>query len=601
MNRLGSSLRSLPDGLLQEPFWRLTAHFAGRLFAGSNDAGEGAINLGVGTMLALLASPGLFITVLLIGHYVSTVRQFHGFTYFDPYAQSLPDQYFFFAYSTALTGIVVALKWESIFPGRRDYMNLAPLPIPTRHILLANLLAIVVIALIFAIDINAGSAFLFPYLVMMERGTFHEYLRFTAAHLTGVLLCSLFIFFGLFALVGAMMAVLPSRIFHRLSLYIRVTVVIAMLALLYTSFAVPTLLRDLYHSHSWFLRVLPPIWFIGLVRSLIGKSDEQLYRLGIQGAYVMPVAMLVAATAYVVGYYRHFIRIPEQLETEIRARAPRRILPQRLVDRMLLRSPFERACYPFAFKTLARNDTQSLLFGGIAGLGLVVAAQTLVAGVNASRHSASGLNQLSGQSGGLPNSNLLAVPLILIFFVLCAVRFVFDLPAELQANWALQMIVDRDKHEAFPVARKIMLSMVWPGILLIALPLYAWLWGWVVAVGHTVVLLVWSLCLTDYLLRRFRKIPFTCARTAWHPNITALIVIYALGFAAFTSFTSEIEYGVLRRGPFYLWLMGPLSLGLFRLSLKFHEDEFDPKELIFEEAPAPAVELLNLTGRLPNS
>src|SRR5262249_32036674 len=270
---------------------------------------------------------------------------------------------------------------------------------------------------------------------------------------------------------------------------------------------------------------------------------------------------------------------------------PRTVIPRAWLDRLLLPNPFERACYPFAFKTLLRNDKQSLLFGGIAGLGLVLAALKLVTGFNQPMHRVS----------GLPNPSMLSVPLILIFFALCGLRFVFDMPAELPANWAAQMIVDRVHHHALPVARKIMLTLVWPGIILLALPLYGYFWGWKVGLGHAVVLLTWSLCLSDLLLRRFRKIPFTCAYSAWKQHATVLIVFYALGFLAFTSITTEIEYSLLRRNVLFVWLMGPVFFIAWRLFLRFREDELDPTQLIFEEPPAPAVELLNLTGRLPNS
>ncbi|HLW51853.1 MAG TPA: hypothetical protein VKW06_03330 [Candidatus Angelobacter sp.] len=588
---LFNAIRAARERLLQRPFWRLTAHFAGRLFSGSDDGGEGALNLGVGAMLALLATPGLFLTVLLFGKYSPTIRFFRGDRFFEPYAQSLPDQYFFFTFSMTITGIVVALKWESIFPGRRDYMNLAPLPICTRNIFLANMVAIVSIAVLFALDINSVSSFLFPLLVTMEKGTFYDYLRFIGMHVTGVLLSSLFIFFALFALVGSLMALLPTQLFHRLSIYIRVAVVIVMLALLCTSFAVPTLLRELSRSHSVLLRVLPPVWFVGLARSLIGKADPQLASLGMFGIGMILGVTALAGTVYLISYYRHFIRIPEQLETVIRTRAPRSLLPQSWLDRLLLRCPFERACYPFAFKTLLRNDRQSLLFGGIAGLGLVLAAQSLVA--------ASG--RAGFQGAGLPNPGQLAVPLILIFFVLCALRFVFDLPAELQANWAAQMIVDTEKHRAVPVARKVMLSLIWPAVIVVALPAYSYFWGWTVGIGHTIVLLAWSAGLADLLLRRFRKIPFTCAYSAWKQNATAMIVLYALGYAAFTSMTADFEYNLLRRHPLLLWIMGSAALAAWKLFLKFREDELDPTDLIFEEPPAPEVELLNLTGRLPSS
>jgi hypothetical protein len=50
----------------------------------------------------------------------------------------------------------------------------------------------------------------------------------------------------------------------------------------------------------------------------------------------------------------------------------------------------------------------------------------------------------------------------------------------------------------------------------------------------------------------------------------------------------------------YLWRMGPAILGISKLFPKFREDELDPRDLIFEEPANPVVELLNLSGRLPN-
>lgn len=84
------------------------------------------------------------------------------------------------------------------------------------------------------------------------------------------------------------------------------------------------------------------------------------------------------------------------------------------------------------------------------------------------------------------------MPLILIFFVLYGLRFVFDLPAELRANWPPQVIVDREKHQALALARKITVSLVWPAIVIVVLPIYSYLRGWKTGVGHTLVLLVWS-------------------------------------------------------------------------------------------------------------
>lgn len=321
------------------------------------------------------------------------------------------------------------------------------------------------------------------------------------------------------------------------------------------------------------------------------QRNPSFVHLGIFGVRVTLGAAVVAAVVYVLSYYRYFIRIPETLDTAIRNREPRKLLPDWLLDHVLLRSSFERACYRFALKTLPRNDRHALFLGGFAGLGLVLGSQTMVAAV--SRHFAHPVPW--------PNAGFLAVPMILAYFVICGLRFVFDLPAELSANWAPQAIVDREKHAAAPVARKIMLTLVWPWLLLIGLPLYAYFWGWQVALGHTAVVMVWSYCLAELLLRRFLKIPFTCRYSPWKQSATVIVIFYALGFVFFTSSTADLELALLQHHPWRLWLLAGAGLVAWKLFAKFREDELDPKELIFEEAPAPAIELLNLSGRLPYS
>jgi len=589
MKRLRRRWQELRDRLMLDPFWRLVFHFGERLFSGGGEAGEGELSLGIGAVLALLATPGLFITVLLFDKYSSTLRFLRGGAPFDPYAQSLPDQYFYFSFSMAITGVVTALKWDSIFPTRRDYMNLAPLPVRTRNIFLANFIAIVTIAVLFVVDVNAVSSLLFPYLATMEKGTFYDFLGFLGSHALGVLLCSMFIFLALFAVVGTLMAVLPHQLFRRLSLYLRVIVVIAMLALLCTSGALPRLLAEPSGMRSPVLDWLPPVWFLGLARSLIGRAGPQLAQLGALGIRIMAVTAVLAAAVYILSYYRYFIRIPETLDIAVRSRAPRKLVPDWFWDRLLLRTPFERACYGFALKALARNERQSLLLGGFLGLGLVLASLSL----------ASGVARAGGHAPAVPSPEFLAVPLILGYLVICGLRFVFALPAELAANWAAQVIVDRSRHHAERLARKVTLSLVWPWVLLVGVPVYAYFWGWMVALAHLAVVMSLTYCLADWLLRDFRKIPFTCAYSPLKHNATGTVMAYAFGYILFTVTIAEWEHALLLRRPWHLWFMVVGILVAGGVLTRFRRGELDPKDLVFEERPMPAVELLNLTGRLP--
>lgn len=566
--------------LLERPFCRLAAHFGMKLFSGS---GEGGLELGAGTVLALLAAPGAFISIMLLDKYSSLLRFLRGNHHFDPYATSVPDQYFFLTFSMAITGIVTVLKWDNIFPDRRDYMNLAPLPIATRQIFLANVAAIVLIAVAFAVDVNAVSSLFFPMVVTMEQPTFAAYVQFARAHFAGVLLASLFVSFALFALIGTLMVLLPDSIFRRISIYIRVLVVVLLLGLLCSTFAVAPLLSTLHAGAPSFLRWLPPVWFLGLSRTILGRADAAMAQMGTIGLWAVIAVAVLAPLVYVLSYYRYFIRIPETLDTTLRSRAPRVLLPLRMMDWFVLRSAYERATYRFAMKTLLRNDRHSLIFGGFAGLGIVIASQTLLSAVNQ-------------KPGVAPSAAMISVPFTLAYFLICGLRFVFDLPAELRANWVHRAILDSEQQAPADAARKVVLTFVLPWILIFCLPLYLYSWGWSVGIALIAVLIAGCYLLADVLLRRFAKIPFACAYPAWKQSATVIVLLYVLGLWAFASILPGLEHALLLKSVWYLWVL-VLVLQVARLVLHRLRDD-DPRShiLVFEEAPDHPFELLNLSG-----
>lgn len=570
--------------MLERPFWRLVAHFGMRLFSGG---GEGGLELGMGAILALLAAPGAFISILLLDKYSGLLRYFRGNHAFDAYASSLPDQYFFLTFSMAITGIVTVLKWDSIFPDRRDYMNLSPLPITTRRIFLANITAIILIAVAFAVDVNAVSSLFFPLIVTMEEPKFSAYLQFTRSHFAGVLLASLFVFFAMFAVIGTLMVALPDSVFRRISIYLRVLVVVLLLGLLCSTFAVAPMLQTPPGDPRSLLQWLPPMWFLGLSRTILGKADATLAQMGMIGVRAIIGVTLLAPMVYVLSYYRYFIRIPETLDTTLKNRAPRVLFPTRLMDRLMLRSGFERGIYRFAMKTLLRNDRHSLIFGAFAGLGLVLASQTLV----------SVFNQRPGATDSVPSADLLSVPFVLAYFLICGLRFVFDLPAELNANWVHKVVLDRESAlSAAGIARKIILTFVLPWILAACLPLYLYLWGGVIGGALIAVLLAGCSLLATLLLRRFRKVPFACAYPAWKQSATVTVLLYVLGLWAFAFLLPALERALLLRSQWYLWVLAAMLLTAQLLVRKLREDD-DNSGLVFEEIPDPPFEWLNLSGR----
>ncbi|MGZ4844421.1 MAG: hypothetical protein ACXVJ1_06895, partial [Candidatus Angelobacter sp.] len=304
-------------------------------------------------------------------------------------------------------------------------------------------------------------------------------------------------------------------------------------------------------------------------------------QMGTIGLWAVITAAILAPLVYVLSYYRYFIRIPETLDTTLRSRAPRILFPMQLMDWLVLRSAYERATYRFAMKTLLRNDRHSLIFGGFAGLGIVIASQTLVAAVN--------------QKPGGPSAALISVPFTLAYFLICGLRFVFDLPAELRANWVHRVILDREQAPA-DTARKIILTFVLPWVLVVCLPLYLYYWGWTLGAPLAAVLIAGCYLLADGLLRRFAKIPFACAYPAWKQSATVIVLFYVLGLWAFGSLLPRLEHALLLKSAWYLWGL-VLTLLAARLALrKLRDDGPMSQVLVFEEAPDAPFELLNLSG-----
>jgi hypothetical protein len=327
------------------------------------------------------------------------------------------------------------------------------------------------------------------------------------------------------------------------------------------------------------------VWFLGLLRSLVGKADAALAQLGRLGWQAVIGVGVLAPAAYIASYYRYFIRIPETIDTTLRNRAPRTVLPIAWMDQLVLHSPFEQATYRFTIKTLLRSERHSLLFGAFAGLGLVLAFETLASAFSA-----------ASAPGDPPNVELLSAPFVLAYFVICGLRFVFDIPAELRANWVHQAILHHEQREPAALAGKVILTFILPWVV-VCLPLYVRAWGWSIGAGHVAVLTAACSLLAKLLLRRFHKIPFTCTYPTWKQSATVMILLYVLGFWGFAFLLPGLERSLIMRTPLFLWILSALLLLAGVVLRRFLAVEVVDTSLIFEEKSPSPFEILNLSGR----
>jgi hypothetical protein len=577
------------DDHRQRPFWRMVQLFVARIFRGGGDSDTEGLDLGIGLVLTLLALPGGFVSLFLLNKYGTLLQWLRAITHVDTLAVVLPDEYFFIVLSMTVTGAVAVWRWDAIFPDRRDYMNLVPLPISTRSIFFANLVAVLFLVVVIAFDVNAASCILFPVVVAASQSEFIFFAKFAMVHDMGVLLASGFAFFAVFLALGILMAVLPPRALQRVSSYVRGLVVVYLVGLLCTTFAVPDLLRRAGGRVPSWTVLMPSTWFLGLCQSLRGRADPVLTALSARVIPGIAAVVGVALCAYAVGYRRHFVRIAEIADTTVIDHTPALLTRKwrlgALLDRMALHTPFQKGGFRFLCKTMVRSEAHRLVLTGVGGLGLVLASQALLDAFEGAR---------SWRAMAL-SPDALSIPFILSFLVIVGLRIVFEVPVELRSNWIFQLMLDSDGQQCERLARKVILIFVLPGLVAIAFPVYAYLEGWLIACLHTTLVVTWAVLLTNIVLIRFRKLPFTCTLPLFKQHSFVIVLGFGFGFLIYAVSTPEFESSALLE-PVRMLILVPVAGVAWYIPHFLAKSAIEiEKKLIFEESPTQTIEALRLS------
>jgi hypothetical protein len=566
LRRIFSPLSSLTE----RPFARLVRHFLVRLVRSGEDAASSEVQLGAGALLGLLTVPGALTCFVLLDKYSSLLNWFRHRLQQDYFVISVSDKYLFIALAMGITGIVTVLKWDKILPDAQDYLNLAPLPIRPRTVLLANAAAIAIAVLVFAVDVNAVPAVFFPLFV--SAGANYGvgiFLQFAAVHAACVVSASLFTFCAVFALLGAVSAVLPREAFRACSPWLRGFFLLEFLMLLVSGVSGPApLLQHLYLDPQTPVRFLPPLWFLGMYQTLQHRSTPAMAELA---AAVLPGSLAVLALtllAYGASYRRRFAAALE---------GGRRPADQRLSAGLLWfldlfsagASGFVRGCHRFTVRAILRNEGHRLTIAVAIGLGWLPAWR----------------------------DGPLAAPLAAAYVLVLGLRVAFEMPAGAPAAWIFRAVLDPRQHETLPVARLVILGFVTPLVLLPALALAWWNAGPATAFLHVLYLLALVVSLTELQLAGYRKIPLTCPLPGFRDRLLMLCLAQFVGFELFTRAGAAIEQWMLA-APLRFLLVPLAMLGAWHWNRQRLRDAREAGELeeglTFENIHVPAVERLNL-------
>lgn len=562
---------------LERPFHRLIHHYVVRIFHGAGDGDD--LQFSIPALLGLLSVPSAFAAINLLSKY-STLRLFLlGIQGFDVYRASVPDEYFFIVYSFVVTGAVVILKWDRLFPDRQDYDNLAALPLSARQNFIASLTALLFLASLFAGIINAAASLIFPLAVTSTYNTFWSFLEFAVAHSVAVVLASLFACFGLLLLMGLTILVTPRRYVRPVSLAVRILCALGLIATLGTVFTMPRVLSS--PPLPGYAFYIPTVWFLDLHQMLLAHGTQLLGAGGLC-LVITGATFVLALLIYALTYYREYIRIPETSGLVYGGGRDSYSMLRRCLEGVLLRTPFQRATFHFAVKTLFRSERHCLLFGTAAAVGVFLSAEAVG-------------DTLANPIAESIDPRLLSVSLTIAYCAVVSLRALFDLPSDRNASWVFRSILDLNRHEGRESGTKVMIATVVPWLLLPALPLHIALWGWGRALLHTLYVLMCSIALSEVLLLRFRKIPFTCLYTASKDRVLMMIFFALAGFYVFSGANSSLEAVLLRR-PIYFLFVIPIftSVLLWIREYQAGLSQAD-RALIFEDRPAAAIQLLNLS------
>ena len=577
-------LRQEWDYHRERPFGRLVQLFVERIFRGGGDADTEGLDLGVGLVLTLLALPGGFVSLFLLDKYGSFLQWLRGVKGFDALLVAFSDEYFFIVLSMTVTGAVAVWRWDAIFPDRRDYVNLAHLPVSTRTIFFANFTAVLFLVGLLAIDVNAASCVLFPAVVAAAQPKFAFFLKFALVHAAGVILASIFAFFAVFALLGLLAALLPPALLRRVSSLVRGAILVYLVSLLCTSFAITNALQRAQDFVPAWMYFFPSCWFVSLCQTLRARANPAMVQLAKLCLPALVILFMVSFCAYAIGYRRHFMRIAETSDGGVSVHLPGRRW-WAFCDRLLLPTPFQRGCFRFAGKTLLRSESHRLSMTAVAGFALVLASQALMSAFQ---------NAGSVREAALSPAAL-SIPFILTFLLILGLRIVFEIPVELRANWIFQSLLDSNQQECRALAGKLILVSVLPGVLSATFVIYFYIAGLTTACLHTLLVLIWALLFTNLMLIRFRKLPFTCTLPVFKQHSIVVLVAFCFGYLIYAVSTPEFESWALSN-PVQMFRLLPVVAVAWYVPHYLSRKTLDvEKKMIFEETAARSVEVLRLS------
>uniref|UniRef100_Q01QQ3 Uncharacterized protein n=1 Tax=Solibacter usitatus (strain Ellin6076) TaxID=234267 RepID=Q01QQ3_SOLUE len=560
--------------------FELVRHFLRRMFDGEWSSSPGQWSSAAIGLVSLFLPAGL----LLVREgaadptYASRYRLLAmAADYGGLHAAAIADETALITLISCVAGLIALLQWQSMFPGRRDFLAMASLPVRPRQIFAARFAAVLLFS-----TVVIGAMNLLPSLIApIEFGGGWQLDSVFAAHALAQAIAScaacFFVFFAILAIQGVLLNLLPASLCARVSLHVQGLLAGVFLLGGFYSWSMkewtPATIAALPQFGGW----LPPVWFTGLHEWLTGAPGPFFTDMEQRAVLAAGIAVTISAVTYLLSYRRYRKLILESPERVARSGAWR----SRLL-RVLAGSPRREAIICFLAQTLARSRIHRLLwFVYLGAAAAVMLNSSLIDGA------------LFVRSQGWVKALRFLVqfwPLACSVVILSGFHHVLSVPAELRANWIFQITESQGRAEWMSAVERFVMAWAVAPIYLVLVPVAAYVLGWAVACRLAILQLLITLCLFELLFNSWQKLPFTCS---YIPGKRPLVAIVG-GYVAVLCGIMPILSGMIAASsvfaplfPFYLVDFGAIWLWLRRQ----RRDGWGEARLIYEDVPAVVTDL----------
>jgi hypothetical protein len=552
----------------------LVRHFFIRFFQNDVFPFEDQMKGKLYVVLAMLAPLGWLLTTTLFGPYIFNADN----------GESWLQKCELLSFFMALMAFITLLEWDVLFIDRRDYGNLAGLPVKPKTVFRAKFVSLLFFVLLYAAAVNALSGFAIGFFLPQWIGnTLGSFFLYQLAHFTAMTLSFYFTFFLILALEAVLLLLLGPRLFRSFSLAIRFVLITAcfafLIAYLVNQHAVSYLFERLaefrVNNRPLFLAV-PPVWFTAIYEKIIGRVSF-LYDIAAMRGVIALIGLGLFAYFTLGWSYRKHMRKSLEVRTQrqpFRA-AGERI--QRIFDGLILRHPLDRAVFHYFGRTLKNSPQLKIRLAGMMAIAIgflfIIVVGTRVLPVSAET----------------TDLNILGIPLVLAIALLLAFRTGVNIPLAAEANWIFRLTEAPPRRSYFTALKKAVFYFGLLPLFLVMFGIHALLWGPGPATVHTLFGLICSLYFREVLFWRYAKIPFSCLVVPGKAQVHKFWILYFVAFLLIVSILNTVERALFRHPSAFPVFFGASIALLFGISLYQRRFVYEKLRIIYEEEPEPVM------------